>query len=110
VAVSGETKRLLDGLRARLGARTYDEAIRRLVEAYRELEQLRAQLLARRLLCNDLSEARATMQAWVRLLTSRADDPALAAAALPIAVEYLVPDPQEPGVYVVSRERCASSP
>jgi hypothetical protein len=110
VAVSVETKGLLDGLRSRLGARTYDEVIRRLAEAYGELERLQTALLVRRLLCNELGEARASMQAWVRLVASRVENPSLVPLAVSVATDYLIRDPQDPEVYVVSKERCGQGP
>jgi hypothetical protein len=106
VAVSVETKVRLEGLRSRLGARTYDEVIRKLIDVYLEYTKLLGRLSVRDLLCNDLSEAKASVAGWVRVLLSKLEDPKL----LPYAMEYLVPDPQDPGIYVVDRGRCARRP
>jgi hypothetical protein len=104
--VRWETKEAVDRVRAKMGARTYDEVVRKLVDVYLEYTKLLGRLSVRDLLCNDLSESRASIAGWVRILLSRLGDPEL----LTYAVEYLVPDPQDPGVYVVSRERCMQRP
>jgi len=106
VSIGAEVKGRLEALRRRLGAGSYEELILRLVEEYEECARLRAEARVRRLVCNDLAEARASLAGWVRLLLSRLGDPEL----LPYAVEYLARDPQEPGVYVVDRGKCAGGP
>jgi hypothetical protein len=106
VAVSREVKERLDEVRVRLGARSYSELLGRLVEVFEEYSKLQAVLSVRRAMCNELGESRASLAGWVRLLSSRLADPEL----LALAVEYLVPDPQEPGVYVVDRDRCTRKP
>ena len=106
VSIGAEVKGRLEVLRRRLGVGSYEELILRLVEEYEECSRLRAEARARELMCNDLAEARASMAGWVRLLLAKLGDPEL----LPYAVEYLVRDPQDPGVYVVNKERCAQQP
>jgi Mg/Co/Ni transporter MgtE len=104
--VKWETKEAVDRVRSKMGARTYDEVIRRLIDVYLEYTKLVGRLSVRKLLCNDLSESKASVAGWVRILLSKLSDPEL----LPYAMEYLVPDPEDPGVYVVDRGRCSQGP
>jgi hypothetical protein len=101
VSISVDVKRELDELRAELGVRTYEELIRRLLDIYREYKGLSV----RKIMCNDLLEARGSLAAWARLLARHFSTSDEVAAAM----GYLVPDPREPGAYVVSRERCAGA-
>jgi hypothetical protein len=106
ISVSRETKERLEELRVRVGARSWDQLLGELVRVYVEYSKLQAVLSARRTMCNDLREARASIAGWIRLLLTRLGDPQL----LPLAAEYLVPDPQDPGIYVVDRDRCVQRP
>jgi hypothetical protein len=106
VSLRREVKERLDELKARLRARTYDALLLLLLRELEECARLRAEASVRRLMCNEMAEARAALPAWGRILVSRLGDPDLVSAAL----GYLVPDQQEPGVYVVDRGRCAGGP
>jgi hypothetical protein len=103
VSVLVETKRLLDGLKSRLGVRTYDELFRRLAEVVAEYDRMKARGRVRGVVCTEMREARGSLPAWMRLLSKRLNS----AEELAAAMEYIVPDPKEPGIYVVSIERCA---
>jgi len=106
VPVRAETYARLLELRSRLGVRTYDELLSKVVAEYSRCVEQGVRERVRQVLCNDLSEARATMQGWARLLLSRLGD----AYALLYAREYLVPDERDPEVLVVDRRRCAQQP
>jgi hypothetical protein len=106
IPVSREVRERLGEVRERYRAGSWDELLLLLLRELEACSRLRAEAAVRRLLCNELSEARATMSGWVRLLLSRLEDPKL----LPAAVEYLTHDPQDPDTYVVDRGRCAQGP
>jgi hypothetical protein len=106
VPVRAETYGRLLELRSRVGVRTFDELLSKVVAEYSRCVEQGVRERVRQALCNDLSEARATMQGWARLLLSRLGD----AYALLYVREYLVPDERDPEVYVVDRRRCAQQP
>jgi hypothetical protein len=106
IPVSREVKERLDAVRERYRAGSWDGLLLLLLRELEECSRLRAEAEVRELMCNELSEARASLPAWGRLLTSRLRDPDLVSAAL----GYLAPDPQDPDTYVVKRERCAQQP
>jgi hypothetical protein len=103
VGLAVETKRLLDELKAELRARSYDELFRRLVEVVAEYRRMKARERVRRVVCTEMRESRGSLSAWAKLLARELED----TNAVALALEYLVPDPKEPGIYVVSMERCA---
>jgi len=102
VTVSAETKKALDGLRARLGARSYDELFRKLLGVLEECDRVMARERVRQAVCNDMLEVRGALAVWARLLAKKLEE----ADDIAIALEYLTPDPKEPGIYVVDREKC----
>jgi hypothetical protein len=102
VTVSAETKKALDGLRARLGARSYDELFRRLLGVLEECDRVMAGERARQAVCNDMLEVRGALAVWAKLLAKKLEE----ADDIAVALEYLTPDPKEPGIYVVDREKC----
>ena len=103
VGVTVETKRLLDDLKAELRARSYDELFRRLAEVVAEYRRMKARERVRQVVCTEMRESRGSLSAWAKLLARNLND----TNAVALALEYLVPDPKEPGIYVVSIERCA---
>jgi len=102
VTVSVETKKALDGLRARLGARSYDELFRKLLGVLEECGRVMAGERVRQAVCNDMLEVRGALAVWARLLAKKLEE----ADDIAVALEYLTPDPKEPGIYVVDREKC----
>jgi len=47
-------------------------------------------------------EVRGALAVWARLLAKKLEE----ADDIAVALEYLTPDPKEPGIYVVDREKC----
>ena len=103
VGLAVETKRLLDELKAELRARTYDELVRKVLDIVAEYRRMKARERARQVVCVEMRESRGSLPAWARLLARNLGN----TDAVALAMEYLVPDPREPGIYVVSIERCA---
>jgi hypothetical protein len=103
VGLAVETKRLLDDLKAELRARSYDELIRKVLDIVAEYRRMKARERARQAVCVEMRESRGSLSAWAKLLARDLGD----TDAVALAMEYLVPDPREPGIYVVSIERCA---
>ena len=85
-------------LRRELGARSWGELLRLLVEGWRVVGELRV----RDLVCNELRETRAAYQAWVRILASRG----LRVREIEQAVAYLKPT-ADPHILEVDVEKCA---
>ena len=102
VSVSAEVKAALDGLKVLVGARTYDELFKKLLEALEECDKLKTRTEVRRLLCSELHESKATLPGWIRLLASKLSR----ADALVLASEYLAPIPGSGGEYTVDKKKC----
>jgi len=103
VGLAVETKRLLDELKAELRARSYDELVRKVLDIVAEYRRMKARERARQVVCVEMRESRGSLQAWARLLARNLGN----TDAVALAMEYLMPDPKEPGIFVVSIERCA---
>ncbi len=99
IGVSREVKEKLDELRRRLGAGDWDEFFEKMLEVYREWYSMRVEGEVKRVLCNDFSEARASLAGWGKLLASKLRDP----DKIAVALKYLKP---EGGEYVVDKELC----
>ena len=104
IAVSVETKKKLDDLKAELKARTYDELFRKIFDIIDDYKRVKAAERVRKVVCNDMLEVRAALPAWARLLAKKLEE----AGDIAIALEYLTPDHKDPGIYIVDRNRCMS--
>jgi len=102
ISVSRETRRKLERLKRRVGARTWDELLGRLASEYADCAELRTRESVRRAVCNDLRESKGTLTAWLRLLSRKLGD----MEAVSQAIEYLRPDPSDPSNLVVDERRC----
>jgi predicted N-acyltransferase len=91
----------LEKIRRELGAEDWAEFFKKIIEIYSEWRSIKLEEEVKQVLCNDLSEASATLQGWGRLLASRLRDPDKIAAAL----KYLKLDAS--GEYVVDKSKCA---
>ena len=100
IGLSRHVKNKLDELRRQLGAEDWDEFFEKIIEIYNEWRELSIEREVKQVLCNDLSESKATLAAWGRLLASRLRDPDKIAAAL----KYLKQDPS--GEYTVDESKC----
>ena len=100
ISIPHRVREKLEELRRQLNASNWAEFFEKLVEIYEEWHRLTVEREVKQVLCNDLSESRATLAAWGRLLASKLRDPDKIAAAL----KYLKLDAS--GEYVVDRERC----
>jgi hypothetical protein len=98
IPVSKKSLEELQKLKARVGARTWDELVEKLLEALSECSRLKLV----KVVCNDLRSAEAALPAWSRLLKSRLGDEELAADAL----AFLRPKQGMPDIYVVNPEKC----
>jgi len=105
VPVRRETYVSLMRLKSELGLKSLDEVVQLLLKVYGEYRYLRAMERVRKVVCGDMFETSASLQVWGKLLAKKlgnVDD-------VTIALAYLVPDPKEPGIYVVSKEKCLSA-
>jgi len=102
IPVKPRTYRELQELKKKLGASTWEELVRRLLEAYREYRNFRIRQRIAKALCNDYKDSRASLIAWVRLLAQRLST----GEELEQALEYLKKDEKDPELYTVDKERC----
>jgi hypothetical protein len=102
ISVSVETKKELDWLRKELGARTYDELLKRVMDSLRSCREVLAREKVLKVLCGEFLETNAALSVWVKLLAKRLDSKEDVAMAL----DYLIPNPNEDGMYVMNREMC----
>jgi hypothetical protein len=100
ISIPPRVREKLEELRRQLSASNWAEFFEKLVEIYGEWHRLTVEREVKQVLCNDLSESRATLAAWGRLLASKLRDPDKIAAAL----KYLKLEPS--GEYTVDREQC----
>jgi hypothetical protein len=100
IGIPRDLKSKLDELRRQIRAGDWAEFFEKMIEIYEEWHRLTVEREVKQVLCNDLSESRATLAAWGRLLTSKLRDPDKIAAAL----KYLKPEPS--GEFTVDREQC----
>jgi hypothetical protein len=91
----------LEEIRRELGAEDWAKFFKRIIEIYSEWRSIKLEEEVKQALCNDLSEAKATLQAWGRLLASKLRDPDKIATAL----KYLKLDAS--GEYTVDGELCS---
>jgi hypothetical protein len=96
-----EVKTELERIREQLGAGDWAEFFEKIIKIYEEWRSSKLEKEVKEVLCNDLSEARATLQAWGRLLASKLGDP----DKIAVALKYLKLD--QSGEYVVDRELCS---
>jgi hypothetical protein len=96
-----EVKAELERIREQLGAEDWAKFFKRIIEIYSEWRNIKLEKEVKEALCNDLSEARATLQAWGRLLASKLGDP----DKIAVALKYLKLD--QSGDYVVDGELCS---
>ena len=101
IGLSRDLKAKLDELRRQLNASNWVEFFEKLIEIYEEWHRLTVEREVKQVLCNDLSESKATLAAWGKLLASKLRDPDKIATAL----KYLKLDAS--GEYVVDREQCS---
>ena len=104
IGIPRDLKAKLDELRRRLGARDWVEFFEKVIEIYNEWRELSIEREVKQVLCNDLSESKATLAAWGKLLASRLRDP----DKIAVALRYLKQDPS--GEYTVDREQCEEGP
>lgn len=100
IGIPRDLKAKLDELRRQLGAGDWVEFFKKMIEIYGEWHRLTVEREVKQVLCNDLSESRATLAAWGKLLASKLRDPDKIAAAL----KYLKLDAS--GEFTVDREQC----
>ncbi|MEM4061117.1 MAG: hypothetical protein QXK11_11500 [Pyrobaculum sp.] len=96
IIISVDVKMELDALRAELGARSFNEVIKRLIDERKEIASRRIKSIV----CNDMSEVSASLVGWTRLLMSRGLKPSEVIAAL----EYLAGTQDE---LRVDRSKCS---
>jgi hypothetical protein len=102
VPVRHETYASLAKLKTELGVKSLEEVVQQLLKAYDDYKQLQIREKVRKVVCNDLSESRASLPGWMKILPPKLGSSDLVLAAL----DYLVPDPKEPGIFIVSKDRC----
>jgi predicted CopG family antitoxin len=85
-------------LKKLLGARTWDELMRRLLDMYKECKKVKV----KELVCNEMREAEAALVAWYRKLGEKLGD----GEAVMEAMAYLREKPGEPGIFIVDEEKC----
>ena len=97
-----DVKIKLEKIKRELGAEDWTEFFKRIIKIYSEWRSIKLEEEVKQVLCNDLSEARATLQAWGKLLASKLRDP----EKIAVALKYLKPELS--GEYTVDRELCSS--
>ena len=102
IPVSENTYDVVVKLRSKLGVRTWDEFMTILISEFDRCVELRSELMVRKVVCNDLKEARATLPAWLKLLSSKLGTVDMVVKA----VEYLRPDPNNPNDLIVDSSKC----
>ena len=102
IDVKEETFNAVLELKRKLGVKTYDELVRKLINIYNEYELLVKHNVVRKIICNDLKEGRAILSAWVKLLKSKLGSDDLVVNAL----EYLIPDPENRDYLIVDQKKC----
>ena len=102
ISVSTGVKNELDTLRKEIVSRSYDELIRALLVSYRKCREMLLKEKVLNLLCSEFSETSATLAIWVRLLSKKLENK----EEISVAIEWLTPKPDEPGVYVLNKEKC----
>jgi len=100
ITVRSSTKRLLEDLKKRLRAETWDDLVSKLATVVEEWQEVKLRTSVKAVVCNDLKEARASLAAWVRLLASKLSN----AAEVSLALEYL--RPSEGDTYSVDLDKC----
>ena len=104
IAVSSKTKKRLEMLRKELGVRTYDDLINRLLESVNLCRDFMVKEKVVKALCNDLAETKAVLSVWSRLLSKKFDSK----DEIAVALQYLIPSPDDPQIFVVNKEICVS--
>lgn len=105
VPVRQETYVSLVRLKSELGFKSLDEVVQLLLKAYGEYRYMRSVERVRKVVCGDMLETSAALPVWGKLLAKKLGN----ADEVTIALGYLVPNPKEPGMYVVSKEKCLSA-
>jgi predicted N-acyltransferase len=95
-----DVKTELEKIRREIGAGDWTRFFKKMIEIYEEWHRLTVEREVKQVLCNDLSESKATLAAWGKLLASKLRDPDKIATAL----RYLKLDAS--GEYTVDREQC----
>jgi len=101
VPLRSDTLERLERLRRRVGARSWDELLRKLADAFEEYEALKVKESVRKVMCNDNAEMSGTLKAWLSELSKK-----LSPSEVAEALTYLVPSPRYPGEFVVDIRKC----
>jgi predicted CopG family antitoxin len=102
IDIPEETYNKLVEAKKKLGARTWAEFFDQLLKKHDACVEYEREMLVKKVVCNDLRQARASPAGWARLFANKLGDPFL----MEKAFEYLRPDPSNPGDYIVDLDKC----
>lgn len=102
--IDDDAKKKLDKLKREMGARSYSEVIRTLVDVYNAYVETTSIMRVRNLLCNEFKEARFSLIALIKFLEKFGFKDTF---YLRVALNYL--KESEEGIYVVDLDKCAST-
>jgi len=102
ITVPEEVFRRLSEIRREMGVRSWSEFLTILANTFVKCREEEKRASVRKIMCNDLGEASASLAGWVRKLRTVFNDK----DNILIALEYLTHDPQDHDVMVVDKEKC----
>ena len=106
IPVKPRTYRELQELKKKLGASTWEELVRSLLEFYKQSQNFRAKQKLLKLLCNHYKESSASTIGWVRIVYKHFTNSEEFDTALQILPTLLKKSSSEQEAYVVNREKC----
>jgi len=106
IPVKPRTYRELLELKKKLGAPTWEELVKHLLEAYREYRNFRVKKKILEVLCNHYKESSASPLAWPLIIKKHFTDIEEYSAALAMLQKMLSRNPGNPDEYIVSKEKC----
>lgn len=102
ITIKEDTKKKLNSLRSRLGAKNWDEFFYILVSEFNRCVEIQVRDRVRKVMCNHFRESSATLSAWLKLLTKELSD----VDSIQLAVEYLKPKPEKPDELIIDVSKC----
>jgi len=102
ISVDPSVKKKLVKMKDKLGIKTWDEFFELLIVEFDRCLDIQTKVRVRKIICNDMREAKASLKVWMRLLTNKLGN----VNAIQLAVEYLKPDPNNPEELIVDINKC----
>jgi len=102
ITLPEEVFRRLAEMRRELGVRSWAEFLTILMNTFVRCREEEKRASVRKVMCNDLGEASASLIGWVRKLRTVFNDK----DNILLALEYLTHNPQDQDVLIVNKEKC----